>query len=157
MITRARDMMVARASRFRLPGGTSSRWWSVDLQLQAAPGRRGLLQVALIMRRVVDCRKVATMNKFRVGITRDFLHADGTLSYGDIGLALLDQPQIEREFLIGSEAEIPPDVADQYDALLVLAPRVSERTVAGCQRLGLVARFGVGYDTVDVPACTRHD
>lgn len=97
------------------------------------------------------------MPPFRVGITRDFLSSDGTLGYGDIGLALLDQPQVEREFLIGSDAEIPPDVADQYDALLVLAPRVTERTVAGCRRLGLVARFGVGYDTVDVPACTRHD
>ncbi len=96
------------------------------------------------------------MSKFRVGITRDFLNADGTLGYGDIGLALLDQPHVEREFLISSEAEIPPDVADEYDALLVLAPRVSERTVAGCRRLGLVARFGVGYDTVDVPACTRN-
>jgi D-3-phosphoglycerate dehydrogenase len=97
------------------------------------------------------------MSKLRVGITRDFLKSDGTLGFGDIGLALLDQPHVEREFLISSAAEIPPDVADQYDALLVLAPRVSQRTVAGCRRLGLVARFGVGYDTVDVPACTQHD
>jgi len=97
------------------------------------------------------------MSKFRVGITRDFLSADGTLGYGDIGLALLDQPNVEREFLLSSEMEISPAVADAYDALLVLAPRVSERTLAGCRRLGLVARFGVGYDTVDVPACTRND
>ncbi|HZN34904.1 MAG TPA: NAD(P)-dependent oxidoreductase [Pirellulaceae bacterium] len=97
------------------------------------------------------------MSKFRVGITRDFLRADGTLGLGDIGLALLDLPHVEREFLISSDGEIPPDVADEYDALLVLAPRVTERTVTGCKRLGLVARFGVGYDTVDVPACTQHD
>ena len=95
--------------------------------------------------------------KFRVGITRDFLAADGTLGYGDIGLSLLDQPHLEREFLISNETEIPPGVADQYDALLVLAPRVTERTVANCRRLGLVARFGVGYDNVDVPACTRNN
>jgi D-3-phosphoglycerate dehydrogenase len=97
------------------------------------------------------------MSNFRVGITRDFLSSDGTLGYGDIGLALLDQPQVEREFLLSTEMEIPPAVADQYDALLVLAPRVTERTLAGCRRLGLVARFGVGYDTIDVPACTRSD
>lgn len=94
---------------------------------------------------------------FRVGITRDFLSPDGTLGYGDIGLALLDRPHVQREFLLSAEMEIPPTVADQYDALLVLAPRVTERTLAGCQRLGLVARFGVGYDTIDVPACTRSD
>jgi D-3-phosphoglycerate dehydrogenase len=97
------------------------------------------------------------MSNFRVGITRDFLSPDGTLGYGDIGLALLDQPHVEREFLLSNELEISPEVADQYDALLVLAPRVTERTVAHCKRLGLVARFGVGYDNVDVPACTRHD
>lgn len=93
---------------------------------------------------------------FRIGITRDFLRADGTLGFGDIGLSLLEQPLIEHEFLSSDDAEIPRLVADAYDALLVLAPQITSRTVAGCQRLGLVARFGVGYDTVDVEACTQN-
>jgi phosphoglycerate dehydrogenase-like enzyme len=34
---------------------------------------------------------------------------------------------------------------------------VTRKTVSGAdRRLKLVARFGVGYDTVDVPACTEH-
>jgi len=93
---------------------------------------------------------------FRVGITRDFLRADGTLGFADIGLGMLDQPPIRHEFLPTAEGEIPPEIADQFDALLVLAPRVTSRTVAGCRRLGLVARFGVGYDNVDVEACTQN-
>jgi D-3-phosphoglycerate dehydrogenase len=40
--------------------------------------------------------------------------------------------------------------------LLVLAPHVSARTLEGADRLAIVARFGVGYDSVDVDACTRH-
>ena len=28
---------------------------------------------------------------FRIGVTRDFLKADGTLGFGDIGLDLLDE------------------------------------------------------------------
>jgi D-3-phosphoglycerate dehydrogenase len=60
------------------------------------------------------------------------------------------------EFLPENVVEIPPALADQYDALLVLAPRVSAATVEGCRRLTVVARFGVGYDNVDVPACTRN-
>lgn len=93
---------------------------------------------------------------FRVGVTRDFLKPDGSLGFGDIGLAKLEQqPGLTWEFLPQHHAELPQAVADQYDALLVLAPRVTRETVAGTQRLGLVARFGVGYDTVDVRACTE--
>jgi D-3-phosphoglycerate dehydrogenase len=48
-------------------------------------------------------------------------------------------------------------VADDFDALLVLGPRVTAATLDGSQRLALIARFGVGYDTVDTTACTRND
>jgi len=92
---------------------------------------------------------------FRVGLTRDFLKPDGSLGFGDIGLDALDeQPGLAWEFLPESHIELPRAVADEYDALLVLGPKVTTATVAGCQRLALVARFGVGYDNVDVPACT---
>ncbi|MCI0360010.1 MAG: dehydrogenase [Planctomycetaceae bacterium] len=97
------------------------------------------------------------MTQFRVGITRDFLKPDGSLGFGDIGLDLLDEhPGLVREFLAEQHSELPRDVADQYDALLVLAPRVTAATVEGCRRLALVARFGVGYDSIDVPACTEN-
>jgi D-3-phosphoglycerate dehydrogenase len=92
---------------------------------------------------------------FRVGVTRDFLLPDGSLGFGDIGLDLLDRAGIAWEFLAGSEAEIPPEEARPFDGLLVLAPRVTERTVGEPGRLKVVARFGVGYDNVDVAACTR--
>jgi D-3-phosphoglycerate dehydrogenase len=36
----------------------------------------------------------------------------------------------------------------------MLGGRVTPETLAGNERLSLVARFGVGYDNVDVPACT---
>jgi phosphoglycerate dehydrogenase-like enzyme len=94
---------------------------------------------------------------FRVGLTRDFLKPDGALGFGDIGLALLEEaPGVQWEFVTDQHAELPRVVADQYDALLVLAPKVTATTVEGCRRLGLVARFGVGYDNVDVPACTAN-
>jgi len=96
------------------------------------------------------------MTKFRLGITRDFLKPDGSLGFGDIGLGqLAEQPGLVWEFLAQQHGELPSEVADQYDALLVLAPRVTAATVEGCRRLALVARFGVGFDNVDVPACTR--
>ncbi len=95
---------------------------------------------------------------FRVGVTRDFLKADGSLGFGDIGLdSLAASPRIEWEFTPENVGEIPRAWADHYDALLVLAPRVTATSLAGCGRLAVVARFGVGYDNVDVPACTENN
>ncbi len=93
---------------------------------------------------------------FRVGLSRDFLAADGTMAYGDIGLGLLDAaPGIQREFIGANEPELRPQDITGFDALLLLAPKVSAATLAGSPRLRLIARFGVGYDNVDVAACTQ--
>jgi D-3-phosphoglycerate dehydrogenase len=89
-------------------------------------------------------------------VTRDFLQPDGTVAFGDIGLGKLDEaPSVAWEFLKENVTELTPDHANAYDALLVLAPRVTAATLAGNPRLAVVARFGVGYDTVDVEACTQ--
>lgn len=94
---------------------------------------------------------------FRVGLTRDFLNPQGQIAFGDIGLSRLDTvPGLEWEFLRDEVVELTPAQIAEYDALLVLAPRVTARTLAGSQRLAVVARFGVGYDTVDVEACTQN-
>jgi D-3-phosphoglycerate dehydrogenase len=91
-----------------------------------------------------------------VGVTRDFLKSDGTIGFGDIGLDLLDAaPRVEWEFLAEDTRELRADQVRDYDALLVLAPRVTAATLEGAERLAIVARFGVGYDDVDVAACTR--
>jgi len=94
---------------------------------------------------------------FRVGLTRDFLKPDGTSSMGDIGLELLDDaPGVERVFLPEHVDELRPSDLEGLDAVLVLAPRVTAASLVGADRLAIVARFGVGYETVDVDACTRN-
>jgi phosphoglycerate dehydrogenase-like enzyme len=95
---------------------------------------------------------------FRVGVTRDFLGPDATIGFGDIGLDRLGEAGIAWDFLPDSDGEVRAEHARDFDGLLVLAPRITDRTVAGAAgagRLKVVARFGVGYDNVDVPACTR--
>ena len=92
---------------------------------------------------------------FRVGLTADFFNAAGEVGLGDIGLSLLSDAGIEPERL--SEAsELTADQVSGFDALLVLTPRVSAATLERAERLAIVARFGVGYDKVDLDACTRH-
>jgi phosphoglycerate dehydrogenase-like enzyme len=92
---------------------------------------------------------------FRVGLTRDFLKPDGTIGFGDIGLDLFKLADISWEFLPSFDQEVLPEHARDYDGLLLLAPKFGSRSLNGTGRLKLVARFGVGFDNVDVAACTE--
>jgi D-3-phosphoglycerate dehydrogenase len=93
--------------------------------------------------------------RFQVGLTADFLKEDGTPITPDLGLSVFaDQPGVGHRFLSRRTDElVPSDIAD-LDAVIVLSPRVTARTVSGAERLLLVARTGVGLDSVDVAACT---
>ena len=93
---------------------------------------------------------------FRVGLTVDFLRPDGRQAFPDIDLSPLDRAEgVEWHCLTEGAAEVPAGAAADCDALLVLAPRISAATLEGAGRLAVVARIGVGYDSVDVDACTR--
>ncbi len=93
---------------------------------------------------------------FRIGLTRDFLKPDGTIGFGDIGLELIDAaPNVVWEFLPENRPVLRADQIAGYDGLLVLASKVTAETLSQSDRLSIVARFGVGYDNVDVQACTE--
>jgi phosphoglycerate dehydrogenase-like enzyme len=91
---------------------------------------------------------------FLVGLTRDLLTRDGEPSFGNRPLELLQaDPAIEWEYLPESASEITPDIMSRYDGLYVNSPAVTAASVArdDC-RVRIVARHGVGYDSVDVKA-----
>jgi D-3-phosphoglycerate dehydrogenase len=92
-----------------------------------------------------------------VGLSRDILTRDGEPSFGRAPLALLDaNPRISWEFVPESVDEITPDIMARYDGLYVNAPRVTAASVARDDlRVKIVARHGVGYDSVDVAALAR--
>ncbi len=52
--------------------------------------------------------------------------------------------------------ELRVDQMAAYDALVVLLPRVTAASLDGADRLAIIACFGVGYDSVDIDACTPH-
>jgi len=94
---------------------------------------------------------------FRVAITRDVLDSRGEPAFGRAVLAILDgAPGVEWEYLPEKVRELSADHAARYDALYVNMARTPASVVArpDC-RLRVVARHGVGYDSVDVPAMTR--
>jgi phosphoglycerate dehydrogenase-like enzyme len=94
--------------------------------------------------------------KYKVGLTRDILDSTGRPAFGAAALKILDDaPDIDWEYLPAKVAEIGPDEAAAYDAIYVNTPRVTAAAVARADcRLKVVARHGVGYDSVDVAAMT---
>ncbi|HJP32245.1 MAG TPA: NAD(P)-dependent oxidoreductase [Candidatus Latescibacteria bacterium] len=94
---------------------------------------------------------------FRVGLTNDFLRADGSQAFPDIDTSALDVSGVAWACLCeaGAGDELPPTQMDDLDAVLVLGPQVTDRTLETADRLAVVARLGVGYDSVDIDACTQ--
>lgn len=95
--------------------------------------------------------------KFRVALSGDFRKADGTPVFKDFDTApLAAAPNVEMVYLENANP-LAASQLEEFDALILLAHRFDATSVPKSGRLSVVARFGVGYDTVDVPACTAND
>ncbi len=94
---------------------------------------------------------------FRVALSADLLDSRGEPSFGRGPLALLDAaPHIAWEYMPDIVPTITADHAARYDAVYVALAQVPAAAVArGDCRLKLVARHGVGFDSVDVAAMTH--
>src|SRR2546423_9996474 len=93
---------------------------------------------------------------FNVMLTGDFYDAAGKSKYDDLGLGVFDansnvvvksfeehRPKIGRDQIVGA------------NGVIVLTPAVTRETVSSANDLLAMGRFGVGYDAVDVTACTE--
>jgi len=97
------------------------------------------------------------MTPYRVALSGDFKKADGSPTFPDFDLAPLKSArQVEMVFLDNANP-LRGDQLEDFDALILLAHRFDASSVPKSGRLSVVARFGVGYDTVDVAACTAND
>jgi len=92
--------------------------------------------------------------RFRVGITHDFLTQAPGLLEPWLGEEL---PGCEWEHLPDTGETAQREALDRYDAVLALALRFPAESLAGLRRLVIIARWGVGYDRIDVAACTASD
>ncbi|HJS85462.1 MAG TPA: NAD(P)-dependent oxidoreductase [Acetobacteraceae bacterium] len=94
------------------------------------------------------------MAAFRVAIDGAFVKPDGTPTYPDFDLGpLRAAPGIEAVSVeLGDECR--PEALAGFDALILLLARFTRASVPDNGRMRIIARFGVGYDTVDVAACT---
>jgi phosphoglycerate dehydrogenase-like enzyme len=95
---------------------------------------------------------------FRITLTRDFYGADGSPKFRNLGLEVFEgRPHIAVRAFAEHRPEIGPDQVGDAQGVIVLTPRVTRRSLADSQNLLAIGRFGVGYDSVDVDACTAAD
>lgn len=96
--------------------------------------------------------------QFRVALTADSFDSDGQPVWENMGLDILESvaglsfaPLAEKRPVVG------PDQLVGVQALLVMGSGVDAETVSRSEDLILLSRFGVGYDKIDVEACTEAD
>jgi D-3-phosphoglycerate dehydrogenase len=96
------------------------------------------------------------MAKFRVALSADFLNSEGAFAYPMVELdRLLNAPDVECAYVRSSDGIMPAEALEGFDALLLHGPRFTKNSVPNSRRLAVIARFGVGLDSVDLHSCTE--
>lgn len=99
------------------------------------------------------------MSKFRVALSGHFRDNNGTLALPDFDLRPLEADSDIEYFFIDGDADTNTMTAaslEGVDALILLDELFSRDSIPSDGRLSIVARFGVGFDSVDVTACTAN-
>jgi D-3-phosphoglycerate dehydrogenase len=93
---------------------------------------------------------------FRIAVSHDLAELYDQRVDAGIGLDALDSAGLTWEFLAEVTLSLRADQLRSYDALILLEPQLTAASLLDVDRLALVARFGVGYDNVDVDACSAN-
>jgi phosphoglycerate dehydrogenase-like enzyme len=97
-------------------------------------------------------------NPFRISLTADFYDESGAPRYRDFGLDTFEgHEHIVVSKFAEHHGEISSDQMAGSHGTLVLSPRITAESLTGCDDLLAISRFGVGYDSVDVEACTANN
>jgi phosphoglycerate dehydrogenase-like enzyme len=93
------------------------------------------------------------MARFRVALSADFLKPDGSPALDGFDLSPLRQdPRIDLDYVAAVDDVIPAAALEDHDALILYGHQMRGSSLPKSGRLAVVARFGVGYDSVDVEA-----
>ncbi len=96
--------------------------------------------------------------RFRVALTADYFREDGEWAQPDVGLSVFaDVPYVETAAFLSHEKVIQPQQIGTAQGVMVRGGRVTDESLTRSGDLLAIARFGVGYDAVDLAACTNAD
>ena len=94
-------------------------------------------------------------NRFRVALSGSFQTDKGEPVFPMFDLSpLANDPDIEFVYVHGVGGRMTAESLEDFDALILLLEKFDADSIPLSGRLTLVTRFGVGYDTVEVEACT---
>jgi len=97
------------------------------------------------------------MEPFRIALSGDFRKPDGSPTFPSFDLSpLTGKRDIEIRWVDAVNGIMPAAGLVDCDALILLAHRMARESFPPGERLAAVARFGVGYDNVDLAACDEH-
>ena len=93
---------------------------------------------------------------FRIGVTSDFyVDAKGKFEH-ILETRLGNIAGLEFEPMPPQPGNIArPEALNRYDAILALGLKIRPESVQGVDRLTVIARWGVGYDMIDIAAITE--
>lgn len=95
------------------------------------------------------------METFRVGITPDFYTDAKDRFEAALDSKLAPNGRIQYEPMPPQPGKVAtPEALNRYDAIFSLALKITPESLRGVDRLTLVARWGVGYDMIDLDALT---
>ncbi|MBA62844.1 MAG: dehydrogenase [Planctomycetaceae bacterium] len=95
---------------------------------------------------------------YKIRLTADFYDPQGNPRYHDFGLSVLRGTNSLE--IAAFESHLPEVSSEQLQGVhgvLVLSPKISAKSLARADDLLVVSRFGVGYDSVDIEACSEND
>ena len=93
--------------------------------------------------------------KTRVGLTRDLFDSEGKSVSPGPGPSLLDKmADVEWDKFQEYLTEVTLEQTKGYDMVISFAPYWNRATLLASEQLLSIHRGGVGYDMIDVPACT---
>ena len=96
------------------------------------------------------------MGEFVVGVAADFYEADGRAKFRALKESFLDLPESVTVVTVPNAGkEYVPALLGGIDALLMGGGQMTAASLNGVDRLAVICRFGVGYDTVDLDACAN--
>ena len=94
---------------------------------------------------------------FRIALTADLYDEAGRPKFDVDGTGMFDgNDNIDVRRMDEYRTPISADQLADCAGVIVLGPKVTTESLTGCSNLLAIGRFGVGYDSVDVGACTDH-
>lgn len=93
-----------------------------------------------------------------MALSADFRQPDGTPAFPSFDLSPLDEDsRIEWSYISVTDGRIAAGDMAGFDALILLGAEFGADSFPSDGKLSVIARFGVGYDTVDIDGCNANE